>query len=65
MPAIACQTADGHELAKQAAGFLGLPLDPAHLDGVAANLLLLGQHAALVMAHPVPPDTEPAPVFTP
>ncbi len=56
---------DGEELAEQAALFLGLPLDPAHLDGVAANLLLLGQHAARVMAQALPPDAEPAPVFTP
>ncbi len=49
----------------QAACFLGLPLDPAHLDGIAANLLLLGQHAARVMAQALPPDTGPAPVFTP
>ena len=58
-------SAEGHELAREAARFLGLRLDPAHLDGVPANLLLLCRHAALVMAHPLPPDAEPAPVFTP
>jgi hypothetical protein len=51
--------------AEQAAAFLGLALDPAHLDGVAANLDLLARHAARVMSLPLAHDTEPAPVFTP
>lgn len=47
----------------QVARFLGIPLDPAHLDGVAANLELLESHASRVMALRLPHDIEPAPVF--
>ncbi|MGI4745288.1 MAG: DUF4089 domain-containing protein [Janthinobacterium lividum] len=47
----------------QAARFLGIPLDPAHLDRVAANLELLESHASRVMALVLPHDIEPAPVF--
>ncbi len=47
------------------AALLDLPLDPAWLDGIAASLDLLAGHAALVMAVPLPPEVEPAPVFIP
>lgn len=49
--------------ALHAAHALGLTLDPAHLDGVAANLRLLQSHAARILAIPLTPETEPAPVF--
>lgn len=52
-------------LAEQAARFLGLPLDPAHVPGVAANLVLLQSHAARILALDLPSETEPAPVFDP
>ena len=47
------------------AASLELPLDPAWLDGIAASLDLLAGHAAVVMAVPLRPDIEPAPVFIP
>lgn len=56
---------DPREHARHAAAFLDLPLDPAHLDGIAANLDLLHRHVARVMALELPAGTEPAPVFTP
>lgn len=52
-------------LAEQAAHFLGLTLDPAHLPGVAANLALLQQHAACIAGVSLSPDLDPAPVFVP
>lgn len=52
-------------LAIEAARLLGLTLAPEHLEGVAANLDLLGQHAARVLAEPLPHRIEPAPVFRP
>ncbi|WP_419728807.1 DUF4089 domain-containing protein [Lichenicola sp.] len=58
-------TDDDRQLAVQAARVLGLALDPDHLDGVAAHLALLRQHVARVMAVPLPPDIESAPVFRP
>ncbi len=51
--------------AKLCAAQLDLPLDPTWLDGIAASLDLLAGHAALVMAVPLRPDIEPAPVFVP
>ena len=53
------------QLAEQAARFLGLVVDPDHLDAVAANLAVLAQHAARVMALKLPDAPEPAPVFLP
>jgi hypothetical protein len=44
--------------AVEAARFLGFPLDDAFLDGVAANLRLLADHAARFMDLPLPPDRE-------
>lgn len=57
------EPADQAILAAQAARFLGLSLDTAHLDGIAASLELLESHAARVMAMVLPHDVEPAPVF--
>ncbi len=51
--------------AELSAVLLDLPLDPAWLDGIAASLALLAGHAALLMATPLPPEVEPAPVFIP
>ena len=48
-----------------AAKLVGLPLDPAHRPGVVLNLSRIAQMAALVMAFPLPEETEPAPVFEP
>jgi hypothetical protein len=48
-----------------AAKLVGLPLDPAHRPGVVQNLGRIAQMAALVMAFPLPEETEPAPVFEP
>ena len=40
---------DFHALARSAAGFLALRIDPMLLDAVAANLALLHGHAERVM----------------
>jgi hypothetical protein len=44
---------------------VGLSLDPAHRPGVILNLERIAEMAGLVMAFPLPDDTEPAPVFRP
>ena len=54
---------DAEAYARQAAALLGLPLDPRHLPGVAANLRLAARMAAVVEAMPLTPADEPAPVF--
>jgi Protein of unknown function (DUF4089) len=46
-----------------AAALIGLPLDPAHRPGVILNLQRIAEMAALVMAFPLPDETEPGPVF--
>ena len=48
-----------------AAVLVGVPLDPAHRPGVIMNLQRIADMAALVMAFPLPDDTEPAPIFKP
>lgn len=42
---------------------LGLALDPRWRAGIAFNLRLILQHAALVDEFALPDDAEPAPVF--
>ena len=59
------QAAEARAFALSAAALLELRIDPALLDGVAANLALLAEHAARVMAFPLPPEAEAAPVFDP
>jgi hypothetical protein len=54
---------DAEGYARQAAALLDLPLDPAHLPGVASNLRLAAQMAALVASRTLSPEDEPAPVF--
>jgi hypothetical protein len=48
-----------------AAALIGLPLDPAHRPGVILNMQRIAEMAGLVMAFPLPEETEPAPVFLP
>jgi hypothetical protein len=48
-----------------AAALIGLPLDPAHRPGVILNMQRIAEMAGLVMAFPLPEETEPAPVFRP
>ena len=48
-----------------AAALIGLPLDPAHRPGVVLNMQRIAEMAGLVMAFPLPEETEPAPVFLP
>ena len=54
---------DAEAYAKAAAAAVGLPLDPRHLPGVAANLKLAARMAALVETLPLSPADEQAPVF--
>jgi len=54
---------DAETYAKAAAAVVGLPLDPRHLPGVAANLALAARMAKLVEAMPIGPADEAAPVF--
>jgi hypothetical protein len=49
--------------ARDAAALLGLPLDPAHLPGIAANLRVALRMAQIVEEMPLTPADEPAPVF--
>ena len=48
-----------------AAALIGLPLDPTHRPGVILNIERIAEMAGLVMAFPLPEETEPAPVFRP
>ena len=48
-----------------AAALIELPLDPAHRPGVIVNMQRIAEMARLVMAFPLPEETEPAPVFLP
>jgi hypothetical protein len=43
----------------------GLEIDPAHAPGVLRNLEILQGQAALLLAAPLDPLIEPAPVFVP
>ncbi|HEX7823148.1 MAG TPA: DUF4089 domain-containing protein [Sphingobium sp.] len=43
----------------------GLVIDPAHLPGVARNLDMLLEQAALLFDPPIDPLVEPAPVYRP
>ena len=54
---------DAEAYAKAAAAAVGLPLDPRHLPGVAANLKLAARMAALVETLPLSQADEQAPVF--
>ena len=54
---------DAGAYASAAAALLGMPLDPRHLPGVAANLSLAASMAAVVECLPLTPADEPAPVF--
>ncbi|PZW50327.1 uncharacterized protein DUF4089 [Humitalea rosea] len=56
---------DALAYAEAAAALIGLPLAPAHLPGVAANLAVAARMAAIVMAVPLTPADEAAPVFVP
>ncbi len=51
--------------AEHGAQALGLVLPPDRLERVAAQLELLSRHVAAVLAVELPPELEPAPVFTP
>ena len=51
--------------AGQGASLLGLVLSPEQLEGVAAQLVPLARHVAVVLALELPPMAEPAPVFLP
>jgi hypothetical protein len=54
---------DAEAYAKAAAAAVGLPLDPRHLPGVAANLKLAARMAGLVEQVRISPAEEAAPVF--
>ena len=54
---------DAESYASAAAAAVGLPLDPRHLPGVAANLKLAARMAAVVEGMPLSPADEAAPVF--
>jgi hypothetical protein len=56
---------DAEAYVDEAAGLIGLPIDPAYRPGVVLNLERIAQMAALVMEFDVPEETEPAPVYLP
>jgi hypothetical protein len=62
---VADRSFDAEAYVDAAAALIGLPLDPAHRPGIVLNLERIAQMAALVMAFPLPEETEPAPVFEP
>jgi hypothetical protein len=53
------------ELVETLAEMAGLSIDPAYRPGVAANLALLLDRAALIATPPLAVTTEPAAVFHP
>jgi hypothetical protein len=56
---------DAESYVDAAATLIGLPLDPTHRPGVILNIERIAEMAALVMAFPLPEETEPAPVVRP
>ena len=50
--------------AQAAAGLLDLPLDPAWIESVVANLRVLRAAGIVVGGFPLPDEGEAAPVFT-
>jgi hypothetical protein len=60
---MADQSFDIETYVDAAAALIGLPLDPAHRPGVVLNMERIAAMAALVMAFPLPDETEPAPVY--
>ncbi|WP_439596229.1 DUF4089 domain-containing protein [Falsiroseomonas sp.] len=54
---------DAETYARQAAALIALPIAPAHLPGVVANLQTAAAMAALVQDWPLGVADEPAPVF--
>lgn len=46
------------------AAAIGLLLSPEHRPGTVQNLELIATMAKLVMSFPLPPQIEPAPVFS-
>ncbi len=56
---------DAEHYVDAAAALIGLPLEPADRPGIILNLQRIAEMAALVMAFPLPGETEPAPVFLP
>ena len=43
---------------------VGLPIPASHRAGVILNMERIAQMAALVTSSPLPPEVEPAPVFS-
>jgi len=62
---MADRSSDVEAYVDAAAALIGLPLDPAHRPGVIINMQRIAEMAALVMALPLPDETEPASVFLP
>ena len=54
---------DPEAYAKQAASAIGLPLNPAHLPGIAMNLALARRMAGLIEQVKISPADEAAPVY--
>ncbi|WP_019903491.1 DUF4089 domain-containing protein [Methylobacterium sp. 77] len=53
-----------HTYIDAASALLGIPLDPAWVAAVGANLTVLHAASGLVAGFPLPDVAEPAPVFT-
>lgn len=62
--ALAPAESEWADFADRTAAALALPLAPAHRPGVVLNLERTAAIAAPLLAHPLPADTEPAPVFS-
>jgi hypothetical protein len=55
---------DNETYVKLMAEAVGLPIPPEYFAGTLANFNRAAAMAALVMQSPLPPDVEPAPVFS-
>lgn len=55
---------DPETYARAVAGLLALPIDPAWMPSIVANLRVLHAAADLVGAFPLPDEAEAAPVFS-
>lgn len=53
------------ELIEQLASLSGMAIAPEHLPGVMANIATLLERADELMAEPIRPEVEPAPIFVP
>ncbi len=62
-PSATPQPGDPDAFVDAGCALLGIPLDPAWRNGVAFNLRTIFGQAAILLAQPIPDETDPAPEF--